>query len=118
MIFDYRNKLFYKQLAPELVGYEFYLFLRYFSDRLDYDSLQYFNEKITKTLDENTDYADMWNYLALIHLLLCRDYFLTGLNNIKEATKLNPKYKKAQNNLRLVENDGREFLSLIKAIVK
>ena len=118
LIYDYRHRLFYQRLLPEIVGYEFYLWLRYLPDRLDIEKLLYFEDKFTKTLADNDDYADMWNYLALIHLLLCREHFLTGLQNFKEATRINPQYTKAKNNLRLVENDGREFLSLIKAITK
>ncbi len=118
LIYDYRNKLFFNTLTPENIGYEFYLWLRYLPDRLDYDTLRYFDEKISGTLSANPNFPDMWNYLALIHLMLCRDYFLRGLDNFKEATKINPKFTKARKNLRLVENDGREFLTLIKAVVK
>jgi Tfp pilus assembly protein PilF len=118
LIFDYRNKLFYQKLAPEIVGYEFYLMLRHKPEILDKKILTLYQSKISKILAENADYPDMWNYRALIHLLLCRDYFLKGLENIKQATVINPNFKKAKSNLRLVENDGREFLSLIKAITK
>ena len=118
LIYDYRHRLFYQRMLPEIIGYEFYLWLRYLPDRLDIEKLLYFEDKFTKTLADNDDYADMWNYLALIHLLLCREHFLKGLQNFKEATRINPQYTKAKNNLRLVENDGREFLSLIKAITK
>jgi len=118
LIFDYRNKLFYQKLAPEIVGYEFYLMLRHKPEILDKKILNLYQSKISKILQENTNYPDMWNYRALIHLLLCRDYFLKGLDNIKQATVINPNFKKAKSNLRLVENDGREFLSLIKAITK
>ncbi|GAB4378914.1 MAG: hypothetical protein Kow0042_27810 [Calditrichia bacterium] len=118
LIYDFRNKNFLQVVPPAVVGYEFYLWLRYLPDRLDYETLKYFEEKISCTLKDNTDFPDMWNYLALIHLMLCRDYFLRGLDNFKEATKINPRFTKARKNLRLVENDGREFLSLIKAIVK
>jgi len=118
LIFDYRNKLFYQKLAPEIVGYEFYLMLRHKPEILDKKILTLYQSKISKILAENANYPDMWNYRALIHLLLCRDYFLKGLENIKQATVINPNFKKAKSNLRLVENDGREFLSLIKAITK
>ena len=118
LIFDYRNKLFYQKLAPEIVGYEFYLMLRNKPEILDTRILNLYRIKISKILEENSEYPDMWNYRALIHLLLCRDYFLKGLENIKQATVINPSFKKAKSNLRLVENDGREFLSLIKAITR
>jgi tetratricopeptide (TPR) repeat protein len=117
LIYDYRHRLFHQRIQPEIIGYEFYLWLHHLSDRLGYEKLLYFERKFSKNLEQYTDYADIWNYLALIHLLLCRDYFLQGLNNFKESTKINPKFTKAKNNLRLVQNDGREFLSLIKAII-
>ena len=118
IIYDYRNKHFYQKMPVEVLGYEFYLWLRYLPDRLDYDTLCHFEDKISQTLANNPDYPDMWSYLALIHLMLCRDYFLKGLDNFKEANKINPEFTKARKNLRLVENDGREFLALIKTIVK
>ena len=117
-LYDYRNKRFYQTIPPEIAGYEFYLWLRYLPDQLDYETLRHFEEKISRTLTEHPDYPDMWNSLALIHLMLCREYFLKGLDNFKEATRINPGFTRAQKNLRLVENDGREFLSLIKAIFK
>ena len=118
LIYDYRHRLFYQRVQPELFGYEFYLWLRYLPDRLDFEQLLYFEDNFAKTLRKKSDYADIWNYMALVHLLLCRDYFLKGLNNFKESTRINPKFTRAKNNLRLVENDGREFLSLITAIAK
>jgi len=118
LIYDYRHRLFYQRMLPEIIGYEFYLWLKYLPHRLDTEKLLYFENKFSNTLEDNDDYADMWNYQALIHLLLCREHFLKGLQNFKEATRINPQYTKAKNNLRLVENDGREFLSLIKAITK
>lgn len=117
LIYDYRHRLFYQRIQPEILGYEFYLWLHYLSDRLDEIKLRSFEEKFSKLLKENSDYADIWNYMALIHLLLCREHFLQGLNNFREATEINPEFTKAKNNLKLVENDGREFLSLIKAII-
>jgi hypothetical protein len=118
LIYDYRHRLFYQRMLPEITGYEFYLWLKYLPEHLDTEKLLDFERKFSKTLENNADYADMWNYQALIHLLLCREHFLKGLQNFKEATRINPQYIKAKNNLRLVENDGREFLSLIKAITK
>lgn len=118
LLYDYRNKIFFQQMPPETVGYEFYLWLRYLPERIDFSTVERFEERISTALQGNPDYPDLWNYLALIHLMLCRDYFLKGLDNFKEATRINPGFRKAHKNLRLVENDGREFLTLLKAIVK
>ncbi len=118
LMYDYYNKNFYQKTPVEVVGYEFYLWLKYLPEQLDCETLSRFEARISQAISQNPNYPDLWNYLALIHLMLCRDYFLKGLDNFKEATKINPRFVKARKNLRLVENDGREFLSLIKAIVK
>jgi tetratricopeptide (TPR) repeat protein len=118
LLYDFRNRHYYKPIPQDLVGFEFYLWLKYLPDRLDYESLCRFKDRISETVVKYPDYPDLWNYLALIHLMFCRDFFLKGLDNFKEATKINPNFSKAKKNLRLVENDGREFLSLVKAIVK
>ncbi|MFZ0390962.1 MAG: hypothetical protein WAN36_10945, partial [Calditrichia bacterium] len=118
LFYEYRQKMFFRGVPPQVLGYEFYLWLKFVPERLDSGALARFEERIAAMLEKNPHYPDMWNYLALIHLMQCRDYFLQGLDNFQEATRLNPDYRNAQKNLRLAENDGREFLSLIKAIVK
>ena len=117
LVYDFRNKTFFQRIPSSTIGYEFYLLLRYLPERLDEELLLYFDQKISQKLEQNQNFADMWSYLALIHLMQCRAHFLDGLENFKAATKLNPRFEKAKKNLRLVENDGREFLSLIKAVV-
>lgn len=118
LLYDFRTRYYYKPVPQDVSGYEFYLWLKYLPDRLDYESLVRFKERISKAVVEYPEFPDLWNYLGLIHLMICRDYFLKGLDNFKEATKINPRFSKARKNLRLVENDGREFLSLIKTIVR
>ncbi|MEJ2636470.1 MAG: hypothetical protein P8184_14405 [Calditrichia bacterium] len=118
LVYDHRNKYFFQRAAPEIAGYEFELWFRYLPERLNTEMLQYFENKLSLTLDNNPNYPDIWNYLAMIHLMLCRDDFLKGMEFFREATKMNPKFAKARKNLRLVENDGREFLSLIKAMIR
>ncbi len=118
LLHDFRQKFYFQKIPPELIGYEFYLILRYLPDRLTRETLKDFEKKFTEILKQYPNYADIWNFLALNHLMLCRDHFLEGWKNFEEATEINPRYQKAQKNLRLVKNDGREFLSLIKAVVK
>ncbi len=118
LVYDHRNKYFFQKVTPEISGYEFELWFRYLPERLNTEMLQYFENKLSLTLDNNPNYPDIWNYLAMIHLMLCRDDFLKGMEFFREATKMNPKFAKARKNLRLVENDGREFLSLIKAMIR
>jgi len=114
---DYLDKHYVRKIPPEVVGYEFYLRLCYSDEEMSLDVLKSYEEKIAAALEEHPTFPDLWNYSALIYLMQCRFYFLQGLDNFRESTRINPQFEKARKNLRLVENDGREFLSLIKAIV-
>lgn len=117
LIQEYRDKHYIRRVPPEIFGYQFYLRLFYSDEELSSETLENYEEKITAALQKNPSYPDLWHYLALIHLMQCRHYFLKGLDNFADATRINPNFDKAVKNLRLVENDGREFLSLIKTIV-
>ncbi len=114
---EYREATFIRQPPPEIAGYKFYLRLLYSEEEMSTESLETYEKKISEALQKNPSYPDLWQYLALIHLMQCRHYFLKGLDNFRDATRINPHYDKAVKNLRLVENDGREFLALIKTIV-
>lgn len=117
ILHEYRDKYYVRRIPPEVIGYEFYLRLRYSDEEMSLDVINSYEEQIMFELKKNPEYPDLWNYIALIHLMQCRFFFLKGLENFREATRINPNFEKAKTNLRLVENDGREFLSLINAIV-
>lgn len=117
MLHDYRDKNYIRRIPPQVIGYEFYLRLRYSDEEMSLDTINSYEEQISCELKKNPEFPDLWNYIALIHLMQCRFFFLKGLENFREATRINPNFEKAKTNLRLVENDGREFLLLINAIV-
>jgi tetratricopeptide (TPR) repeat protein len=117
LLHEYRDRNYFRRIPPEVVGYEFYLRLRYAEEEMSLDVINSYEAQISSELKKNPEFPDLWNYVALIHLMQCRFFFLKGLENFREATRINPNFEKAKNNLRLVENDGREFLSLINAIV-
>ena len=117
ILHEYRDRRYFRRIPPEVIGYEFYLRLRYSDEEMSLEVINSYENQIANELKKNPDYPDLWNYVALIHLMQCRFFFLKGLENFREATRINPNFEKAKNNLRLVENDGREFLSLINAIV-
>ncbi len=117
MLHEYRERNYIRRIPPEVIGYEFYLRLRYSDEEMSLDVINSYEEQISCELKKNPEFPDLWNYIALIHIMQCRFFFLKGLENFREATRINPNFEKAKNNLRLVENDGREFLSLINAIV-
>lgn len=114
---DFYEERFIRRFPPELIGYQFYLFLRYYSDEITFDLLQRFEDRMQTAVENSPDYPDLWYYLGLIHLMQCRYYFLQGKDYFNEATRINPNFEKASKNRRIIENDSREFLALIKAIV-
>ena len=44
--------------------------------------------------------------------------FLQALSEFNKALEINPAFEKALKNKKLVENDGKEFLMLLRAILK
>ena len=113
---EYRENAFIRNTPPQVIGYKFQLRLLYSAEEMSTEVLENYEEKISQALQKNPSYPDLWHYLALIHLMQCRHYFLKGLDNFRDATRINLQFDKAVKNLRLVENDGREFLALIKTI--
>ncbi|RMI19689.1 MAG: tetratricopeptide repeat protein [Calditrichaeota bacterium] len=117
LIHEYREKQYIRRIPPEIIGYKFYLRLIYGREEMSAEVLENYEQQLSKALEANPSYPDLWHYLALIHLMQCRYFFLKGLENFQDATRINPHFEKALKNLRLVENDGREFMALIKTIV-
>lgn len=112
-----REQQFLRKVPPEVIGYKFFLRLLYSETEMSKSAMESYERQISESLQQNPAFPDLWHYLALIHLMQCRQHFLDGLDNFREATRINPQFEKALKNLRLVENDGREFLQMIKGIV-
>ncbi len=74
--------------------------------------------ELERSIEENQNYADLHNSLGLVYLIQCRNLFLKAMTAFKKAYEINPAYKSAYKNFRLVQNDGREFLNLLRAILK
>jgi tetratricopeptide (TPR) repeat protein len=114
---EFRDKRMSRKEPPEVIGYKFFLRLLYADAPMSILAMENYERQIQDALAQNPAYPDLWHYLGLIHLMQCRQYFLDGLDHFREATRINPQFEKALKNLRLVENDGREFLQMIKSIV-
>ncbi|MBX7152941.1 tetratricopeptide repeat protein [bacterium] len=80
--------------------------------------LNEYRSQMERGLDENPNYADLHNSLGLVYLIQCRNLFLKAVGQFKKAHDINPTYKNAYRNYKLVQNDGREFLNLLRAILK
>lgn len=104
--------------AMDVVGTSFYLKFMYGGKGLDNDIIKKYEHKLSLALEHHPDYADIWNNLGIIHLIQCRNLFLKALEEFKKALEINPGFEKARKNKKLVENDGKEFLILLRAILK
>jgi len=114
---DYRKKMFPRDVSS-LISTNFYLKFMYGGKGLDNDTIRRYEERLKASLNDNGDYADIWNNLGVIHLIQCRNLFLQALGEFRKALEINPDFEKAQKNKILVENDGKEFLILLRAILK
>ncbi len=114
---EYRKKLFPRDISS-LISTNFYLKFMYGGKGLDNDTITRYEQRLKSSLKDNADYADIWNNLGVIHLIQCRNLFLQALGEFRKALEINPDFEKAQKNKVLVENDGKEFLILLRAILK
>jgi Tfp pilus assembly protein PilF len=112
-----KNKIFYRD-AMSLIGTNFYLKFMYGGKGLDNEIIVKYEKKLSAALEHYPNYADIWNNLGIIHLIQCRNLFLKALEEFKRALEINPGFEKARKNKKLVENDGKEFLILLRAILK
>jgi tetratricopeptide (TPR) repeat protein len=111
-----------ERLFPEefhsIIGVDFFLRFMYGGKGLSKRSLKKFEKDLMDSLEIQDDYADLWNNLGIVHLIQCRNLFLQALSEFNQALKINPNFEKASKNKKLVDNDGKEFLMLLKEILK
>ncbi|HHM01403.1 MAG TPA: tetratricopeptide repeat protein [Caldithrix abyssi] len=112
-----REKVFPEDLY-NLIGIDFYLRFMFGGKSLTNRSLVKFERDLAKAIEIRGEYADLWNSLGIVHLIQCRNLFLQALGEFNRALEINPNFEKALKNKKLVENDGKEFLILLRAILK
>ena len=112
-----RNKIFPRDFSS-LISTNFYLKFMYGGKGLDNETIKRYERRLNMALEGNPDYADIWNNLGVVHLIQCRNLFLQALTEFNRALEINPDFDKAIKNKKLVENDGKEFLILLRAILK
>jgi tetratricopeptide (TPR) repeat protein len=117
ILINNRDTVFPEQVLS-LIGMDFYLKFMYGGKGLDGDIIKKFEQKLYGATVEHPEYADLWNNLGIVHLIQCRNLFLQALNEFDKALEINPSFEKALKNKKLVENDGKEFLILLRAILR
>lgn len=97
---------------------EFYLKFMFADLDRDHRSLENYIRTLEKSIQQHPDYADLHQSLGTAYLLHGWHRFARAVEAYREAVRINPDYQKAQHNLKLLENEGRGFLILLRAILK
>ncbi len=97
---------------------EFYLKFMFADLERDNRTLDSYIKTLETAISQHPDYADLHQSLGTACLLRGWHSFTHAVEAYREAVRINPDYKKAQKNLKLLENDGRGFLILLRAILK
>lgn len=85
---------------------------------IDQDEIAQYEALIAAETEKNKGYADYWNEMGILHLIQCRNYFQGALQDFNKATKINPSYEDALENLHMLKNNSTGFLILLRAILK
>ncbi|RKX71246.1 hypothetical protein DRP53_02175 [candidate division WOR-3 bacterium] len=96
---------------------EFELFSRY-GDSGSLLTIDEHIERLTNELESHPKYADLHNALGKAYLVKMRALFNAAIGEFKQALAINEDYEEAKRNLKLVENEGKGFVLLLRAILK
>lgn len=114
-LFEQARKL---DVRAQLFDSEFYL--KFMFGQLDDNcrTLDYYIETIETVLSENPTYADLRHSLGVAYLLKGWQCFSKATSEFEKAVDINPAYEKAKKKLKLMQNDGRGLLILLRAVLK
>ncbi|MCK5032379.1 MAG: tetratricopeptide repeat protein [Calditrichia bacterium] len=96
----------------------FFLKFMYGGKELTRDELEYYERRVKEQESAREGFADYWNDLGRIHMIQCRNLFLSALSEFDKSVELNASYKEAIKNYDLVKNNKKGFLILLRAILK
>ncbi|MBD3223113.1 MAG: tetratricopeptide repeat protein [Caldithrix sp.] len=117
-VLKHQHKNIFHPEPVSLIGMDFYLKFMYGGTGMRDSLIKNFERKLQDVLEQNEEFADLWNNLGIVHLIQCRNLFLRALSEFDKALEINPAFEKAKKNKKLVENDGKEFLILLRAILR
>lgn len=96
----------------------FFLKFMYGGRELTREELDYYEKRVREQEDTREGFADYWNDLGRIHMIQCRNLFLSALSEFDKSVDLNAGFKEAIKNFELVKNNKKGFLILLRAILK
>jgi len=96
----------------------FYLEFMYGEKGRDIEMISRYVTRLEHVLNENPEYADIHNNLAIGYLIQCRALFQKALHHFQNAYEINPDFERAKNNYKLAKNDGKGLVILLRALLK
>lgn len=96
---------------------ELYLMFLVSGEDLDEKAIEGYLQRVTEIVDQNPSFADGYNSLGILYTAKCKILMDRASKSFRKALEINSKYKKAQKNLRLAENDRQGIFILLKALL-
>ena len=106
------------QMKINIVLDIFFLKFMYGGKELNREELEHYERRVREQESARDGFADYWNDLGRIHMIQCRNLFLSALSEFEKSVELNAKYDEAIKNYDLVKNNKKGFLILLRAILK
>jgi tetratricopeptide (TPR) repeat protein len=106
-----------KQDGVEDIFLELYLSVLHNGEMLSEGDIERFLERVGQIIDQNPTYADGYNSLGILYTAKCKIFMDKASEAFSKSLEINSKYKKAQKNLRLAENDRQGIFILLKALL-
>ncbi len=101
----------------ESVLIDLYLALIQTGEKISEDDIDQYKCKIEELIDKNPTYADAYNSLGILYTAKCKLFMDKAYDAFGKALEVNTDYRKAQKNLRLIENDKHGIYILLKALL-
>ncbi len=97
---------------------EFYLKFMFAGLDKDNRTLDHYIKTIETSVNQYPEYADLHKSLGTAYLIKTWHFFIKAVEEYREAVRINPSFEKAVKHLKLLENDSRGFLILLKSVLK
>lgn len=95
------------------------LFLRFmYSTGNESDVITHIIDRLSSLIDKYPEYADLRHALGSAYLIKGWYCFSKATNQFKKALDINPDFEKSLKNTRLLQNDGRGLLILLRAVLE
>ncbi len=104
-------------MSREDLSLELYLIVKFRADQLTEEEIDHHVDRLRAALEANPGYADLQNNLGILYTAKCKHFIDRANASFAEALAVNPDFKRAEKNLKLVANDRQGIHFLLKALL-